>query len=141
MSELDKVTGQKIDYKEGNDNAPPAYSAPSALFKNTLGFHANPRCSRCRGTGYIGSFKNIAGGRCFQCLPDERWEDLLGKLILTGRDDNSGQPVCEIRYISSKEYSSSGYIVTRVGLPPIENTSVFSTIEEACNLASQVYRV
>ena len=141
MSELDKVTGQRIDYKERNDNAPPAYSAPSTPFKNTLGFHANPHCSRCRGTGYIGSFKSISGGRCFQCIPDARWDDLLGELVLTGSDDNSGQPMCEIRYISSKEYSSSGYIVTKVGLPPIENTPIFSTIEEARKLASQVYRV
>lgn len=35
---------------------------------------ANPYCSRCGGSGYIGSFKRIEDGRCFKCIPDSRWE-------------------------------------------------------------------
>jgi hypothetical protein len=62
-------------------------------------------------------------------------------LKLTGTDDNSGEPVCEIRLVSSTVYSSTGYIVTKVGLPPIESTPIFSTIEEARNFASQAYGV
>jgi hypothetical protein len=141
MNKINKITGQRVDHKEHNDNALPSYSAPSSLFKNSLRFHANQNCSRCGGTGYIGSFKSTAGGRCFQCLPDEWWSSLLGKLELTGTDDNSGEPLCEIRLISSNVYSSDGYIVTNIGLPPIETTPIFSTIEEACNFASGAYGV
>ncbi len=141
MEKINKVTGQRVDCKEHNDNALPSYSAPSVLFKNTLCFHANPRCSRCNGTGYIGNFKNTAGGRCFQCLPDERWNRLLGELILTGTDDISKEPVCEIRLVSSEIYSSTGYIVTRVELPPIESTPIFLTLEEARCFASKAYKV
>jgi hypothetical protein len=141
MSEIDKVTGQRIDYKERNDNAPPSYSAPSEQFKKVLRVHANQNCSRCGGTGYIGSFKSIASGRCFLCLPDEWWNGLLGELRLTGTDDVTGRSVCEIRYVTSNIYPSAGYIVTKVGLPPIESTPIFSTEEEACNFAHKVYGV
>lgn len=141
MNEIDKTTGQRVDYKEHNDNAPPSYSAPSALFKSALAAHANRLCSRCSGTGYIGSFKSTSAGRCFLCLPDERWNALLGEFKLTGTDDNSGEDKCEIRFVKSDVYSSNGYIVTRVGLPPIESTPIFSTIEEACKFASEVYGV
>lgn len=141
MNEIDKVTGQRVDYKYHNDNSPPTYSAPCSLFKSILRFHANPNCSRCSGTGYIGNFKSIAGGRCFQCLPDEWWNGLLGELTFTGTDHNSGEPVCEIRLVSSRVYSSTGYIVTKVGLPPTESTPIFSTVEEARNFASGVYGV
>ncbi len=141
MKELDKFTGQRVDHKYQNDNAPPSFSAPSALFKSVLCFHANKNCSRCGGIGYIGDFKSIAGGRCFQCLPDERWNDLLGELTHTGNDDNSGEPVCEIRLVSPNIYSSAGYIVTRFGLPPTENMLIFPTVEEACTFASKIYGV
>ena len=141
MSSIDKVTGQSVNYKEHNDNAPPSHSAPSNSFKSTLRFHANPECSRCRGTGYIGNFKHISGGRCFECLPDEYWNDLLGVLKATGTDDTTGEPVCEIRFVSSKAYVSAGYVVTRIGLPSGEDASIFSTIEEAFRHASAVYGV
>lgn len=38
---------------------------------------ANPYCSRCRGTGYIGQFKTVEKGRCFKCFPDSRWQQLV----------------------------------------------------------------
>ena len=38
---------------------------------------ANPYCADCRGTGYIGTFKHICNGRCFQCIPDHRWNQLI----------------------------------------------------------------
>ena len=141
MNEKCKTTGQIINYKEHNDNAPPNFSAPSTLFKNVLNFHANKNCSRCGGNGYIGDFKNIAGGRCFQCLPDERWNDLLGELRLTGTDNISGEEICEIRLVSDKIYRFNGYIVTKVGLPPTGSAQIFSTIEEACKFASEIYGV
>lgn len=141
MKKLDKVTGQKVDYKERNDNAPPSYLAPSELFRSVLRFHANQNCSRCSGTGYVGSFKSIAGGRCFKCLPDEYWNALLGELMCTGIDDLSGEPVCEIRLVSSKFNSSNGYMVTRFGLPSTESTPIFTTVEQARDFASEVYGV
>lgn len=141
MDEIYKVTGQRVDHKEHNNNAPPTISAPSEYFKAILYFYANKNCSRCRGTGYIGDFKSTAGGRCFQCLPDERWNGLLGDLILTGTDDKSGESLCEIRFVSSKAYSSTGYIVTKVGLPPIEIPLIFSTVDEARKFASEMYGV
>lgn len=141
MSEIDKVTGQVIDYKEHNDNAPPSYSSPSAIFKSALRFHADKNCSRCRGTGYIGSYKGFSGGRCFLCLPDDWWNNLLGEVVLTGTDNNSGEPVCEIRFVSPKAYSTSGYVVTKVGIPPTYGLKIFPTIEDACKFASEVYGV
>lgn len=141
MKEINKITGQRIDHKEHHNNSHPSYSAPSELFKRTLHFHANRNCSRCGGTGYIGSFKSFSGGRCFQCLPDEKWEGLLGELVFTGTDNKSGEPVCEIRLVSFKAHSSTGYIVTKVRLPPTGSTPIFSTVEEACTYASKVYGV
>lgn len=141
MSQIDKVTGQTIDYKDNNDNALPSYSAPSAMFKSVLRFHAAQNCSRCGGTGYIGSYKNFSGGRCFLCLPDDWWNSLLGEVVLTGTDDNTGEEVCEIRQVSSKAYSSPGYVVARVGLPPTNDLRIFPTIEEARKFASEKYRV
>lgn len=141
MKDFDQVTGQRIDYKENNDNAPPSYSAPSLLFKQVLKYHAHEICPRCRGTGYIGGFKSISGGRCFQCIPDEHWDNLLGTLQTTGIDDKTGNPVCEIRYVTTNAYTKSGFIVTRVGLPPIGKPEVFPTIEKACESAKKEYGV
>lgn len=138
---IDKVTGQVVDYKEHNDNAPPSYSAPNAAFKSALKIHANRNCSSCRGTGYIGSYKSFSGGRCFKCLPDDWWNSLLGEVRLTGNDDKSGEALCEIRFVSSAAYSSQGYVVARVGVPPIGNVNIFPTIEEACKFASEMYGV
>ncbi len=140
MSNIDKVTGQIINYKDHNDNAPPSYSAPSNLFKNALQFYANSDCSNCRGTGYIGNFKHISGGRCFQCLPDKYWNNLLGELKGTGTDDKTGEVLCEFRFVSSEVYSSAGYIVTRIGIPPV-NIIIFSTEEEAVRCAIEMYGI
>lgn len=141
MSEIDKITGQVVDYKESKDNAPPSYSAPNSAFKSALRFHADRNCPRCRGTGYIGSYKGFSGGRCFLCLPDDWWNCLLGKVMLTGTDNNSGEPVCEIRFVSSPVYSTQGYIVAKVGLPPTHGLMIFLTVEEARKFASEVYGV
>ena len=141
MSEIDKITGQIVDYKETNDNAPPSYSAPSAAFKSALRFHADGNCPRCRGTGYIGSYKNFSGGRCFLCLPDDWWNCLLGEVILTGIHNNHGESVCEVRFVKSPAYSIQGFIVAKVGIPPTNTSKIFSTVEEACKFASEVYGV
>lgn len=114
---------------------------PVHYLMSALSFHANNNCSRCSGTGYIGDFRSIASGRCFKCLPDERWNSLLGELTLTGIDDKSGESVCEIRLVSSKVYTLAGYIVTSVGIPPIENTQIFSTLEKARKFASEMYGI
>lgn len=141
MREINKVTGQRIDHKDSNDNAPPGYSAPRLSFKCVLLFHADNNCWRCGGTGYIGSFKRYSGGRCFQCLPDDYWRGLLGELELSG-SDAAGQIVCEVRHVDSPPYVHEGYIVTRVGVPPIgAGFPIFSTTTEACNYARQTYNI
>ncbi len=122
---------QKIDYKERNDNAPPRYSAPDAEFKAALSYYADPYCSRCRGTGYIGTFKAIASGRCFQCLPEDRWTRLLGELVATGTDDRTGYSVCEIRKIWDQNNSRMIYAVVRPELPPTTDTAIHLTEGEA----------
>lgn len=30
---------------------------------------ANPYCSRCGGSGYIGRYRHVENGRCFRCFP------------------------------------------------------------------------
>lgn len=51
---IDKVTGKKYSFKS----------------------LANPFCSKCGGTGYIGKFKWNCDGRCFKCIPDRVWNRL-----------------------------------------------------------------
>lgn len=40
---------------------------------------ANPSCIKCSGSGYIGKYQHVEGGRCFECLPDRRWNSLVNK--------------------------------------------------------------
>lgn len=141
MSEIDRVTGQLINYKEGNDNAPPSYSAPSSNFKTVLQFYASPHCPKCGGTGYISIYKSVVGGRCFKCIPDPFWNGLLGDLVATGTDDANDQAVCEIREVTSDIYNSSGYIVTQVGLPPIDRSPIFPELEDAVQFAREIYGI
>lgn len=74
MNNCNNFTGQLVDSRNHNDNAPPRYSAPSANFKEILAGYANPYCHRCSGTGYIGVFKHVCAGRCFKCIPETAWE-------------------------------------------------------------------
>ena len=74
MNHPNNFTGQRVDSRDHNDNAPARYSAPSAIFKEILAGHANRYCSRCCGTGYIGVFKHVCAGRCFKCIPETVWE-------------------------------------------------------------------
>lgn len=74
MNHRNNYTGQRVDSRDHNDNAPPRYSAPSENFKGILAGYANPYCSRCSGTGYIGVFKHVCAGRCFKCIPETGWE-------------------------------------------------------------------
>lgn len=141
MSKIDQITGQRINYKEGNDNSPPSYSAPSSNFKAVLQFYASPNCTKCGGTGYISLYKGVVGGRCFKCIPDSFWGELLGSLIGTGTNDATGQAVCEIREITSDIYNSSGYIVTQIGLPPIGGVPIFPNLEEAVQFARETYGI
>jgi hypothetical protein len=76
MNNRKNFTGQSVDDRNHNDNAPSRYSAPSANFKNILAGYANPYCSRCGGTGYIGRFKQVCAGRCFKCIPEKIWEQM-----------------------------------------------------------------
>lgn len=138
MSDTDKVTGQRIDYKEGNDNSPPKYSAPNASFKEALSHFANRWCGRCRGTGYIGGFKHVVGGRCFKCLPDDYWNRLLGACHATGMD-NDGNEFCEIRHFEEDVWGKAGFIAANIGLPPVGEFYIFDSFEEACEHAKNKY--
>ena len=70
MNNPNNFTGQRVTGRDNNDNAPARYSAPSAKFKEILAGYANRYCNRCGGTGYIGVFKHVCAGRCFNCIPE-----------------------------------------------------------------------
>ena len=139
--DVDKVTGQRVNYKENKDNAPASYTAPNQIYKETLSFHSNKECEYCLGSGYIGRFKHICGGRCFRCLSDDYWNLLLGELKGTGIDKDTKEPVCEIRYITAETYSEKGFGVFSIGLPPIGEFEIFSTYEEAVEFAYQKFNL
>lgn len=141
MTKLEKITGQVVDYKECNNNAPPSFSAPNNSYKNVLKFHSNKDCSKCGGTGYIGSFKSISAGRCFKCLPDDYWNSLLGEFMGIGINDITKEHVCEIRYVTQKVYSESGFGVFAVGIPPVGEFKLFPTFEEALMYAKKHYGI
>lgn len=121
MNHIDNFSGQRIDYRERNDNAPARYSAPSACFKKVLASHANPYCQRCSGTGYLGRYNHVCAGRCFRCIPENIWEhareqysqtsevrtgiDEMGEIYLAVCSDDSGGPA----------YLSDGTWLTRDG--------------------------
>ena len=71
MNHRNNFTGQRVDSRDHNDNAPARYSAPSAKFKEMLLGYANPFCRNCSGTGYLGKYKHVCAGRCFKCIPEE----------------------------------------------------------------------
>lgn len=71
MNHRNNFTGQWVDSRDHNDNAPAKYSAPNANFKEMLAGYANPFCRNCSGTGYLGKYKHVCAGRCFQCIPEE----------------------------------------------------------------------
>lgn len=92
MNHRNNLTGQRVDSRDHNDNAPARYSAPSASFKEILAGYANPYCRRCSGTGYIGVFKHVEAGRCFKCIPETVWQQAQERLdqtcgIRTGCDE------------------------------------------------------
>jgi hypothetical protein len=73
MIHRDTFTGQRVDSRAHNDNAPARYTAPSLTFKEMLAGCANPFCRNCGGTGYLGRFKHVCAGRCFKCIPENVW--------------------------------------------------------------------
>lgn len=83
MNHRNKSTGQQIDSREHNDNAPVRYYSPSADFKEILASYANPYCRRCGGSGYIGVFKHVCAGRCFKCIPEAVWGRAQGEFDQT----------------------------------------------------------
>lgn len=78
-------------------------------------------------------------GGAYQCISDSRWEDLLGENRLIGFDKDTGEPCCEVRYITEETYTKSGFIAADVGLPPIGEFEVFQTKEDACEAALKKY--
>ena len=77
MIHRNTFTGQRVDSRVHNDNAPARYSAPSVDFKQMLVAHANPFCRHCGGTGYLGRFKHVCAGRCFKCIPENVWNQTV----------------------------------------------------------------
>jgi hypothetical protein len=74
MNHRNNFTGQRVDSRDHNDNAPPRYSAPSAKFKEILAYYADQNCRHCSGTGYLGRFKHVCAGRCFKCIKENVFE-------------------------------------------------------------------
>lgn len=74
MNHRNNFTGQRVDSRDHNDNAPPSYSAPSAKFKAILAYYADQNCRHCSGTGYLGRFKHVCAGRCFKCIKENVFE-------------------------------------------------------------------
>lgn len=74
MNHRNNFTGQRVDSRIQNDNAPARYSPPSANFKEILAGYAKRYCDRCSGTGYLGRFKHVCAGRCFKCIPENVFE-------------------------------------------------------------------
>lgn len=121
MSHHTSFTGQKVDGRAHNDNAPAKYSAPSQSFKNALAGYANPFCSRCGGTGYIGRFKGVCAGRCFKCIPDRVWEQMQGMFDRDSEAKTACDEMTEI-YVAvcgrdgcSSAYLSDGMWITSDG--------------------------
>lgn len=79
MNHRNNFTGQRVDSRDHNDNAPPRYSAPSANFKEILAYYADQNCRHCSGTGYLGRFKHICAGRCFKCIKENVFEQAQEK--------------------------------------------------------------
>lgn len=73
---FDPLTGQTIHVSH-RGNSPPRYSEPSFEYKQALKRCADKNCVACQGTGYRGKFRYLEGGRCFKCIPDTRWNNLL----------------------------------------------------------------
>ena len=96
MNHRNNLTGQSVDTRDHNDNAPPRYSAPSANFKEILASYANRYCGRCGGTGYIGRFKHVCTGRCFKCIPENVWEQAQGEFDLTCKVQIGGDEIEDI---------------------------------------------
>ena len=61
----------QVDEAQQPEREPEARLALNA--RELLNGLADPECTRCRGTGYLGAYDWNCNGRCFLCLPDERW--------------------------------------------------------------------
>ena len=121
MNHRNNFTDQWVDSRDHNDNAPARYSAPSANFKEILAGYANPYCSRCSGTGYIGVFKHVCAGRCFKCIPETAWEHAQEEFDLTSEARTGCDEMVEI-YLAvcgndggGPAYLSDGLWVTPCG--------------------------
>ena len=96
MNNRDSFTGQCVNSQNRNDNAPPRYSPPSAKFTQILASYANPYCSNCGGTGYIGRFKHVCAGRCFKCIPDRALAQAEAEFNLACQARTGSEEMAEI---------------------------------------------
>lgn len=127
MRHFINLNGQSVDYRDSNDNAPPRYSAPSTDFKAALAELANPNCSRCRGTGYLGRFKHICAGRCFQCVPDSAWELALKGLAHTRELRTEGDEWDELyQAVSCDDSGKPAYLCDGLWIEPDETRRAFA---------------
>lgn len=104
--------GQRVDYREHNDNAPPRYSAPDASFKRAVDGLADPDCGHCGGRGYIRRFKHHCGGRCFRCIPDEVW---VGAQEAKALDEEMGELYESVRV---DDHGGAGYLGEGMWISP-----------------------
>lgn len=96
MNHRNNFTGQRVDSRDHNDNAPPRYSAPSANFKEILAYYSDQNCRHCSGTGYLGRFKHFYAGRCFKCIPENVFEQAEKEFNQTCDTRTVGDEMAEI---------------------------------------------
>lgn len=94
---------------------PPRYSVPSSSFKKILAGLANPYCERCRGTGYVGRFKHICGGRCFKCISENEWAQ-AAKEIKQAQFDN--EEMFEIFWACGDGVTGPAYLCDGMRITP-----------------------
>lgn len=148
MHHRNNFTGQRIDSRDHNDNAPARYSAPSAKFKEILAGYAKRYCRRCGGTGYLGVFKHVCAGRCFKCISENDFEQAKVEFeqfneARTGRDEMTEiyQAVCGDdgpgpAYLSDGMWiTPDGQIYDAAHGRGPSSTSLSSALRSACLIA------
>lgn len=127
MNHHTNFAGQRIDSRERNDNTPARYSAPSANFKAILASYANPYCSRCGGTGYLGVFKHVCAGSCFKCIRETVWERLQAEFDQACEVRNECDEMAEIYLAVCGDDASPAYLCDGLWLTP--NGQIYEATE------------
>ena len=119
MNHRNDFTGQRVNSRDHNDNAPARYSAPSVNFKEILAGYAKRHCGRCGGTGYIGRFKHVCTGRCFKCIPENVFEQAEEEFNQTCEERNGFDEMAEIYLaVCGDEGSNQAYLSDGMWITP-----------------------